>query len=46
MKKMITVNPKDSYLLQQLVDIYSNELDDMKMTQHYQDRVNRINRFL
>ena len=46
MEKMVKLRPKDSYPLQQLADIYSNELDDMKMGKYYQDRANRISKFL
>jgi hypothetical protein len=42
LKKMVKVSPNDSYPLQQLADIYSNELEDIKQARNYQDKVNKI----
>jgi hypothetical protein len=44
LKKMVKVSPNDSYPLQQLVDIYSNELEDIKQAKDYQNKVNKIKR--
>lgn len=42
LKKLSKLNPNDSYPLQQLADIYSNELNDMKQAKYFQDMVNKI----
>ena len=42
LKKMSKISPNDSYPLQQLVDIYSNEFGDVKQARNYQDKVNKI----
>ena len=44
LKKMSKISPNDSYPLQQLADIYSNELVDVKLAKNYQDKVNKINK--
>ena len=44
LKKMSKISPNDSYPLQQLADIYSNELVDIKLAKNYQDKVNKINK--
>ncbi len=42
LKKITKLKPNDSYPLQQLADIYSNELDDMKQAKFFQDMANKI----
>ena len=42
LKKITKLKPNDSYALQQLADIYSNELDDMKQAKFFQDMANKI----
>lgn len=44
LKKMTKISPNDSYPLQQLADIYSNELVDVKLAKDYQDKANKINK--
>ena len=44
LKKMSKISPNDSYPLQQLADIYSNELVDVKLARNYQDKVNEMNK--
>jgi hypothetical protein len=44
LKKMSKSSPNDSYPLQQLADIYSNELVDMRLAKDYQDKANKINK--
>ena len=45
LKKMSKLKPNDSYPLQQLADIFSNELNDMEQAKYYQNRANKINKF-
>lgn len=42
LKKITKLKPNDSYPLQQLADIYSNELNDMKQAKFFQDMANKI----
>jgi len=42
LKKMSKISSNDPYPLQQLADIYSNELGDVKQARNYQDKVNKI----
>ena len=42
LKKISKLKSNDSYPLQQLADIYSNELDDMEQAKHFQDLANKI----
>lgn len=44
LKKMSEISPNDSYPLQQLADIYSNELEDMKQAKIYQNMANKTNK--
>jgi tetratricopeptide (TPR) repeat protein len=44
LKKMSKISPNDSYPLQQLADIYSNELVDVKLARNYQDKVNEMSK--
>ena len=46
MKKLSALRPNDSYPLQQLADIYSNELNDLEQARYYQNKANKINKFL
>ena len=46
MKKLSALRPNDSYPLQQLADIYSNELNDLEQAKYFQNKANKINRFL
>ena len=46
MKRLSELRPSDSYPLQQLADIYSNDLDDSKQAQFFQDKANKISKFL
>lgn len=43
LEKLSELKPNDSYPLQQLADIYHNELDDVKRAQIYQNKANKIN---
>jgi tetratricopeptide (TPR) repeat protein len=42
LKKISKLKPNDSYPLQQLADIYSNEFNDMKQAKFFQDMANKI----
>jgi len=42
LKKISKLKPNDSYPLQQLADIYSNELNDVKQAKSFQDMANKI----
>ena len=42
LKKLSDISPNDFYPLQQLADIYLNELDDKNEAQIYQNRANDI----
>jgi len=42
LKKISQLKLNDSYPLQQLADIYSNELDDIEQAKHFQDMANKI----
>lgn len=42
LKKITKLKPNDSYPLQQLADIYSNELNDMEQAKFFQDMANKI----
>jgi tetratricopeptide (TPR) repeat protein len=42
LKKITKLKPNDSYPLQQLADIYSNELNDMVQAKSFQDMANKI----
>jgi len=42
LKKITKLNPNDPYPLQQLADIYSNELNDMEKAKSFQDMANKI----
>ena len=42
LKKLSDISPNDFYPLQQLADIYLNELDDKNKAQIYQNRANDI----
>jgi len=42
LKKITKLNPNDPYPLQQLADIYSNELNDMVQAKSFQDMANKI----
>ena len=42
LKKISKLSPNDSYPLQQLADIYSNELEDMKQAKIFQNKANKI----
>ena len=42
LKKLSDILPNDFYPLQQLADIYLNELDDQNKAKIYQDKVNSI----
>jgi len=42
LKKISKLKPHDSYPLQQLADIYSNELNDMKQAKYFQELANKI----
>ena len=44
LKKMSELSPNDSYPLQQLADIYLNELGDTKQAKNYQEKVNKISK--
>ena len=46
MERLSELRPADSYPLQQLADIYSNDLDDSKKAKFFQDKANKINKFL
>lgn len=46
MERLSEIRPSDSYPLQQLADIYSNDLDDPKKAKFFQDKANKINKFL
>lgn len=43
--KMSKLKPNDFYPLQQLADIYLNELDDMEQAKIYQNKANKINKY-
>ena len=45
MKKLSILKPHDSYPLQQLADIYS-DMDNMEKAQYYQNKANKIGKFL
>ena len=42
LKKISKLKPNDSYPLQQLADIYSNEFNDMEQAKFFQDMANKI----
>ena len=42
LKKLSDISPNDFYPLQQLADIYLNELDDTEKAQIYQNKANSI----
>jgi len=42
LKKLSDISPNDFYPLQQLADIYLNELDNAKKAQIYQNKANSI----
>jgi len=42
LKKISKLKPNDSYSLQQLADIYLNELNDVKQAKYFQDIANKI----
>jgi tetratricopeptide (TPR) repeat protein len=44
LEKMSQLKPNDSYPLQQLADIYNNELNDMEKAKTYQNMANKINK--
>ncbi len=44
LKKISKISPNDSYPLQQLADIYSNEIVDVKLARNYQDKVNKMSK--
>ena len=46
MKRLSKLRPFDSYPLQQLADIYSNDLNDSKQARFFQDKANKISKFL
>ncbi len=46
LEKISELTPDDPYPLQQLADIYANELHDMDKAHNYQNRANRFSRFL
>ena len=46
MERLSELRPSDSYPLQQLADIYLNDLDDSKKAKFFQDKANKINKFL
>ena len=45
LEKMSKLKPNDFYPLQQLADIYLNELDDMEQAKIYQNKANKINKY-
>ena len=45
LEKMSKLKPNDFYPLQQLADIYLNELDNMAQAKIYQTQANKINKF-
>ena len=45
MEKLSKLRPNDSYPLQQLADLYSNELGDMDKANYYQEKANKIKKF-
>ncbi|MFQ5783180.1 MAG: tetratricopeptide repeat protein [Nitrosopumilus sp.] len=45
LEKISKLNPNDFYPLQQLADIYLNELDDMENAKIYQNKANKINKY-
>ena len=45
LEKMSKLKPNDFYPLQQLADIYLNELDNMEQAKIYQTKANKINKF-
>ncbi len=45
LKKMSKLKPNDFYPLQQLADIYLNELDDIGQAKIYQNKANKINKY-
>jgi tetratricopeptide (TPR) repeat protein len=42
LKKLSDISPNDSYPLQQLADIYLNELDNVDQAQTYQNKANNV----
>ena len=46
MERLSELRPFDSYPLQQLADIYLNDLDDLKNARIFQDKTNKIHKFL
>lgn len=46
MERLSELRPFDSYPLQQLADIYLNDLDDLKNAKIFQDKTNKIDKFL
>ena len=45
LEKISKLNPNDYYPLQQLADIYLNELNDIEKAKIYQNKANKINKY-
>ena len=45
LEKISKLKPNDAYPLQQLADIYLNELDDLEKAKIYQTKANKINKY-
>lgn len=43
--KISKLKPNDAYPLQQLADIYLNELDDIEQAKYFQNKANKIKKF-